>query len=97
MTMKMKFFEPTKVSIDDFLKLAGWDVDDITTIYYGKDHACRCGCCGTYCDDVSKGFKLRIAKLQKGVLVEGEVVAEDNHINIPLAYTDDKCYCLYND
>ena len=39
------------------LSTIGKTTADIVKIYHGKDHACRCGCCGRYFEPGELGFK----------------------------------------
>lgn len=83
----------------EILKLNNWKESDITQIYYGKSHACRCGCCGTYHERGSRGFTKALNALKRGVLAlpTSKDDVGSNYININLEYTNDRCYCLYND
>lgn len=85
--------------LDEILKLNGWNESDITKIYYGKSHCCRCGCRGTYHERGSRGFTKAMNALKRGVLAmpTSKDDVGSNYINIDLEYTNDKCYCLYND
>lgn len=87
------------MKLDEILKLNNWNESDITRIYYGKSHTCRCGCHGTYHERGSRGFTKAINALKRGVLVMpiSKDDVGDNYININIEYTNDKCYCLYND
>ena len=93
----IKLDRPANVFLDEILERAKWKVDDITRIYYGKDHACRCGCMGKYHEKGSKYFKTCLTKLANGVFAEGVIEYLDNNINIPICGSNDKCYCIYND
>lgn len=87
------------MKLDEILRLNNWNKSNITRIYYGKSHACRCGCNGTYHERGSIGFVKAINALKHGVLVM-PISKDDigsNYININIEYTNDKCYCLYND
>ena len=57
------------MKLDEILKPAGWKVEDITRIYSGLDHCCRCGCGGKYHDKGTTGFKRILNKLIKGNVI----------------------------
>lgn len=83
------------LTLEMILNEASWKIDDIRSIYYGKDHACRCGCKGTYKNRGENGFKARLTKLQKVKFSFSDVEIRKDYINIPILGTDDKCYTLY--
>lgn len=83
---------------------------EITKIYHGKDHACRCGCCGRYFEKGDKGFTRAINTLNSDTFKcfenrvelstyqnvhDGKVLPTEGWINIPYDYDNDKCYCVY--
>lgn len=82
---------------------------EVTKIYHGKDHACRCGCCGRYFEKGDKGFTRAINKLnsdnfscfENQVQVDTSDIRPDYEysqgwINIPYdPNITDKCYCVY--
>lgn len=43
-----------------------WKIEDITKIYSGLDHCCRCGCGGEYYERGTVGFKRILSKLIAG-------------------------------
>lgn len=53
------------MNIDEILKSSGRDLNDVTRIYHGYDHSCRCGCGGKYFDRGSRGFTRSINALRK--------------------------------
>ena len=70
-------------------------LDQITRLYYGTDHACRCGCCGNYFEPGDRGFKMHMNKLARLAEPAGEVESDDVYVNIPTDADRDKCVCLY--
>ena len=60
----------TKFNLNETLAKAGWTEDDITRIYHGGDHVCRCGCAGRYFDRGSHGFTRALNALKKGFMTE---------------------------
>lgn len=54
------------MTLDCILAPAGWKPEDITKIYSGLDHCCRCGCGGKYYDRGTIGFKRILNKLIAG-------------------------------
>lgn len=88
------------INLKNILDKVGWSKSDITKIYVGRSHDCRCGCCGDYFYKGSSGFDEVIAELEDGVNPAHDWCDEDvgvNYVNVDLAGTDDQCYCLYND
>ena len=76
--------------------IAPKQISQITRLYYGTDHACRCGCCGSYFEPGSRGFKLHMNKLARLAEPAGKVESEDDvPVNIPTDADRDKCVCLY--
>ena len=88
-----------KITLNEILNMLGWTEADIEKIYYGKSHACRCGCCGNYFRPGERGFNRHMNSLRRGVLKAHEFELFDIdvacYINIDLAYTNDRCICLY--
>jgi len=88
------------MNLDEILKLVNWKQSDITRLYYGKSHCCRCGCGGTYHDRGTPGFKRYINQLLRGVELAHPFQKDDIdagcYVNIDLAFTNDRCICLYN-
>lgn len=67
-----------------------------TRIYYGLDHACRCGCKGTYADVETKTFNRRmqrIAKLEMTDIVEMDIGGNNVNISLP----ENKAFTIYFD
>lgn len=61
------------MEILDFNKLletAGWKEEDISRIYHGGDHVCRCGCAGRYFERGSRGFTRALNALKRGFMTE---------------------------
>lgn len=61
--------------LEETLAQFGHKIEDITKIYHGKDHNCKCGCAGRYFSREDRGFKLALSKMQKDKfqpLVKGE-------------------------
>lgn len=86
------------MTISEILATNNRSLKDVTKIYRGLDHHCRCGCGGKYHSVDSRGFKIAITKMSKS---DFEPVAEveigPNYINIPYDYDKDLCYCIYFD
>lgn len=76
-------------------------VDDITQIYYGLNHHCRCGCGGTYVKKTDPEFKEFLDNIQDDDFDIGdyeEIGHEHGYLNIPEGFIEDNmCYCLYFD
>ena len=76
--------------------IAPKQISQITSLYYGTDHACRCGCSGSYFEPGSRGFKLHMNTLARLAEPAGKVESEDDvYVNIPTDADRDKCVCLY--
>lgn len=58
--------------------IAPKQISQITRLYYGTDHACRCGCRGSYFEPGSRGFKLHMNKLARLAKPAGKAVSEDD-------------------
>lgn len=68
------------------------EISNISQVYFGKDHCCRCGCGGTYTatsymkdprSDVNDSLVQKRLKRAKKLVLEGaEVEYGDNFINI---------------
>ena len=93
-------------TLEELLSKLGVSESQITEIYSGKDHDCRCGCKGTYTKPEYRSYK-RILNALKKTFIDNtvrtlEVEYSDlsdgsvDYINIPNgdAYKD-HCYCLY--
>jgi hypothetical protein len=85
------------MTLNELLINKGKSVKDITQIYRGKDHACRCGCCGRYFKAGEKGFTRAINEMSKTDFYCFNVEYGDTYINIPYDYDNDKCFCIYFD
>ena len=85
------------MTLNEILNQAGRSLEDIKEIYHGRDHACRCGCCGNYFDRGSRGFTRAINQMNKPEFKNYEVNAPEgkNYINISYDDYNDKCYCVY--
>lgn len=81
------------------LKEANREEKDITKVYHGKDHWCRCGCGGNYFDKGERGFTRAMNLMKKGYpkFSTSNVEAGPNYINIPDDGADNMCYCIYFD
>lgn len=60
----------TKFNLDETLAAFGWKESDITKIYHGGDHVCRCGCAGNYFDRGTRGFTRALNALRRGFNTE---------------------------
>ena len=88
------------INLIDILKKANWTEADITKVYVGKSHECRCGCCGDYFKKGEPGFAEAISQLKAGVEPWHDFGEDDigpNYINVDLDEDEDTCICLYND
>ena len=91
------------MTLNEILKEHNKTVDDIKKIYRGKDHACRCGCCGKYFDadksEDHRGFIRAINEMNKPDFqcydVKHELYCNSEWINIPYDQYNDKCFCIY--
>ena len=52
------------MNITETLAQANLTIEDITRIYHGKDHECRCGCKGRYFEKGTAGFKRALRTIQ---------------------------------
>ena len=91
-----------QMTLEEILNLADWVESDITKVYVGKSHVCRCGCCGDYFYKGSEEFDKVISDLKDGVHLIHDFTDSDlgvNYINIDTDDTTDEgeCVCLYND
>ena len=69
---------------------------DIDQIYFGKNHACRCGCCGNYYRPEDKrGFTRQLNKINNDPVSVSEIEYDGNNVNIPLVNGDDRCITIY--
>lgn len=71
---------------------------EITEIYRGRDHACRCGCCGKYYTPEDKNFKRLVNEINKNdayYLTDNRI--GETYINIPYDKERDMCFCVYFD
>lgn len=89
------------MTLNEILKANGRKLEDITQIYRGKDHWCRCGCGGTYFErnrpEDARGFKRAINQMNKPDFETWDVEVGDTYINIPYDADNDKCFCVYFD
>lgn len=71
---------------------------EITKIYRGRDHACRCGCCGKYYYPGDKGFTRAVNEINKNdeYYLFGNSIGK-TYINIPYDVDRDMCLCVYFD
>ena len=88
------------------MKIQEIQLDQISQIYLGKNHYCRCGCGGTYVstsymedprndvDDKLAGSRLKRAK-KLALNTDSVVDYSDNHINI--GYGDNRAITIYLD
>lgn len=86
------------MTLNEILTKYNRKMEDITKIYRGLDHHCRCGCGGVYHYAGSRGMKMAITKMNKETFMPSDQVdAGPNYINIPYDYNKDLCYCVYFD
>ena len=91
------------MTLNEILAQHGKTINDIKQIYRGKDHACRCGCCGKYFEadkpEDHRGFVRAINEMNKPTFkcfdVEYEKYNGTTWINIPYDQYNDKCFCIY--
>ena len=80
--------------------------EKINRIYYGKDHACRCGCKGTYHAPGDRTYARTLNRLKnlfnhdaRKEEIEwhiNSVTGLTEYINIPVGEQGaDKCFCVY--
>ena len=77
------------------LKEANREEKDITRVYHGLDHWCRCGCGGRYFDKGERGFTRALNAMKKADFKTDNVEQGETWINIPEALKDNNCYCIY--
>lgn len=87
------------ITLDEILKEdpKQRSTNSITRVYRGRDHACRCGCCGNYYEKGEKGFTRAYNQLKKGVECVEKIEYGTNYINVPYDYDRDYCLCIYFD
>ena len=88
------------ITLQDVLAKANWSESDITKVYVGKSHACRCGCCGDYFKRGEPEFEEALNKLREGIDPVHEFGPDDigpNYVNVDTDEAEDTCICLYND
>ena len=88
-------------TVEDILACFGKTIDSVKQIYSGKDHACRCGCCGKYFvraeDSFNRALKRVTSLIKTNKVHIDQIVADpddDGYVNIPDG-TNDHCYTLY--
>ena len=86
--------------LEEILTKANKTIDDIETIYFGKNHWCRCGCGGEYFEadraEDARGFKRNLNKINRQPIVESEIEYDDDIcVNIPFVKGNDKCVTIY--
>ena len=64
-----------------------------TRVYYGTDHACRCGCKGSYAEAGTKLFTSRLKKIQK---LEN-ITPEDGGTYVNYSLDNNKAFTVYFD
>lgn len=88
------------------LALHNLKIADISRLYVGKNHWCRCGCGGNYHEKDTPGFKRAISRLMKPETVplstaddsiDFRMGTQEAYMNIPLANRTNRCICLYFD
>lgn len=88
---------------EEYMKTTfGKTFGNISKIYHGKDHWCRCGCGGKYFYPGSRGFARALNTLKRGIRTFKDKVVYFNgeiatYLNVPEADRENKCYCLYFD
>lgn len=58
-----------QVLTNELMKI-GKKISDITSIYHGRDHQCRCGCSGTYYSPDDSEFITILGKIEKCSVLE---------------------------
>ena len=88
------------ITLQDVLAKANWSESDITKVYVGKSHCCRCGCQGDYFKRGESEFEKALNELRKGIDLVHDFGPDDigsNYINVDTDEVEDTCICLYND
>lgn len=71
-------------------------IDQIETIYIGKDNGCRCGCRGKYYDTCDHAFR-NVVRLKRAKLLVLEQGAKyelgEGYVNIVTG--EDRAMCIY--
>ena len=93
---------------EQIIAFYGFDLSQLTRIYsgknHGKNHWCRCGCCGTYFEKSDKSFKSVLARLERMMRdnckdseeADSMKDSKEGRVNIPYGHPiENKCYCLY--
>lgn len=86
------------INLNKILEQHNLKAEEITKIYYGGDHVCRCGCKGHYADRGTPLFKRYLRKMaEMDVVDEIEIAGNKYWLNIPVDNSMDigKCFCLY--
>jgi len=83
------------MTLNEVLKKFNRTAEEITDVYHGRDHACRCGCCGNYFKPGERGFTRAINRMNKDDFECFNLEAGTTYINIPYDWDNDKCYCVY--
>ena len=79
--------------LESILIKANKTINDVDQVYYGKNHACRCGCCGNYYDKNELDYPFEL--LEDYDILENEIEYENGYTNIPFDDNDDECICIY--
>ena len=87
------------MNIEKIVNKYGHKPSDITSIYYGGNNCCRCGCKGNYAECGTPTFKRYLNMIAKATLVgEAEFnTTSFDWLNLPIDNSTDigKCFCLY--
>lgn len=87
------------MTLYEILNSNGRKFEDITQIYRGKDHYCRCGCGGKYFKPGERGFKRAVTQMNKSDFTPLAVEAPAGYRFINISYDNStregKCFCLY--
>lgn len=90
---KQKIKGELKMNLIDFLKANNLTTNDIDQVYFGKDHACRCGCRGDYSDLCNNHIEIINNSCRCD---EIEWDSNKHYVNLPVGDPkDDWCYCIY--
>ncbi len=71
-------------------------IDQIQTIYIGKDNVCRCGCAGKYYDTCDHGFRnvIRLKRAKLLVLEQGaKYEMGEGYVNVITG--ENRAMCIY--
>lgn len=89
---------------EQIIAFYGLDLSQLTRIYSGKNHCCRCGCGGRYFEKSDKSFQSVLARLERMMRDNCKDSEEADcgrdgaggWVNIPYGHPrSNKCYCLF--